>query len=99
MHWANPFTDHPQKQGVSYLEHWCFAMGIARRLLSSATAFALHALLPSIPVARRLDLEATADYLLRRNHWIESAKQASRHAGLLRNTRARRHSEELEALW
>jgi Family of unknown function (DUF6356) len=69
----NPFTTHPRKQGVTYLEHWCFAMGIAYRLLTSVVAFALHAMLPFIPIEPRLDLEATASYLQERNHWIETA--------------------------
>jgi hypothetical protein len=70
----NPFTTHPHKQGVTYLEHWCFAMGIAYRLLISVLAFALHAILPFIPISPRFDLEATAAFLAERNRWIESAK-------------------------
>jgi hypothetical protein len=70
----NPLTTHPHKQGVTYLKHWCFAMGIAYRLLISVLAFALHAMLPFIPIEPRLDLEATAAYLAERNQWIESAK-------------------------
>jgi hypothetical protein len=69
----NPFISHPRKQGVTYLEHWCFAMGIAYRLLTSVVAFVLHATLPFIPIEPRLDLEATAGYLQERNCWIESA--------------------------
>ena len=70
----NAFTTHPRKQGVTYLEHWCFAMGIAYRLLTSVVAFALHAMLPFISIEPRLDLEATAAYLAERNRWIETAK-------------------------
>ena len=70
----NPFTAHPQQQGISYMDHWFFAMGIAYRLLASVVAFALHAMLPSISIEPRLDLEATAAYLAERNHWIETAK-------------------------
>ena len=29
----NPFTAHTRNQGVTYVEHWCFAMGVAGRLL------------------------------------------------------------------
>jgi hypothetical protein len=76
MRLTNPFTEHPQRQGVTYFEHWCFAMGIAARLLRSVAAFALHALLPCAPIARRLDLEATAAYLYERNRWIESANRS-----------------------
>ncbi len=68
-----PFTEHPQNQGISYSEHWIFAMGIAWRLLSSVIAFAIHALLPFITIKRRFDLEATAAFLLERNRYIESA--------------------------
>lgn len=76
----NPFTAHPKHQGVTYLEHWRFAMGIACRLLASVAAFALHAALPSVPIARRLDLESTAAYLAECNRWIETTKQTA-HAG------------------
>jgi len=66
-------TDHPHQQGVTYFEHWNFAMGIAWRLLTSVFAFALHAALPFISIEPRLDLEATAAYLNERNHFIEAA--------------------------
>jgi hypothetical protein len=69
----NAFTGHPHEQGVSYFEHWSFAMGIAWRLLSSVVAFALHALLPFITIERRFDLEATSAFLLERNRFIETA--------------------------
>lgn len=70
----NPVTAHPQQQGITYVEHWCFAMGIAYRLLISVVAFAVHAILPFIPIEPRLDLESTAAYLTERNRWIETAK-------------------------
>ncbi len=73
----NPFASHPRKQGVTYLEHWCFAMGIAYRLLTSVVAFVLHAMLPCIPIEPRLDLEATASYLRERNRWIETARDTA----------------------
>ncbi len=69
----NAFTGHPHAQGVTYFEHWSFAMGIAWRLLSSVIAFALHALLPFITIERRFDLEATSAFLMERNHFIETA--------------------------
>ena len=88
----NPFTEHPQQQGITYVEHWYFAMGIAYRLLTSVVAFALHAILPRIPITSRLDLEATTDYLLERNRCIESVKGTTRFRGqpnftCLRNAR------------
>jgi hypothetical protein len=49
-------TEHPHAQGVTYFEHWGFAIGIAWRLLRSVFAFALHALLPFITIDRQLDL-------------------------------------------
>ena len=70
----NPFTTHPQQQGITYLEHWCFAMGTACRLLSSVVALGTHALFPFIPIKPELDLEATAAFLKERNEWIEAAK-------------------------
>lgn len=72
------FTEHPHAQGVSYLEHWGFAMGIAWRLLRSVVAFALHALLPCITIERQLDLEATSAFLLERNAFIETAAARAR---------------------
>lgn len=69
----NPFTRHPHRQGVSYVEHWHFAAAIAWRLLKSAVAFGIHALLPFVSIPRDLDLEATAACLMERNRWIEGA--------------------------
>jgi len=80
----NPFTTHPHRQGISYVEHFRFAMGIAFRLLTSVVAFALHAILPFSPIAPRLDLEATAAYLKERNRWIETA-----HGTRIRGTASR----------
>lgn len=74
----NPFTQHTQQQGVTYIEHLSFAMGISCRLLSSVFAFFIHALLPFIDIDVSLDLEATAGFLLERNHWIENAKANSK---------------------
>jgi hypothetical protein len=70
----NPFTEHTQQQGVTYIEHWCFAMGIAWRLLSTVVAFALHAMFPFIDIEKELDLEATAAFIHQRNESIENAK-------------------------
>jgi hypothetical protein len=67
------FTRHPYRQGVSYLGHWLFAMGVAGRLLASVLAFVLPAILPFITIGPRLDLEATSAFLLERNHFIETA--------------------------
>ena len=67
----NPLTKHTQEQGVTYWEHWDFAMSIAYRLLISVMAFAMHAMLPFKSIEPRYDLEATAAYLEERNHWIE----------------------------
>jgi len=72
----NPFTAHPHRQGVTYFEHWHFAMGISFRLLMSVLAFAVHALLPSISIKPRLDLEATAAFLTERNRWIDRSSRA-----------------------
>jgi hypothetical protein len=72
----NPMTKHTQEQGVTYWEHWGFAMGIAFRLFISVTAFAIHAMLPFISIESGHDLEATAAFLKERNHWIESAKRS-----------------------
>ena len=69
----NPFTEHPHQQGISYAEHWVFAMGIAYHLMACAIKFALHAMLPAIQIEPRFDLEATIAYLHERNQWIENA--------------------------
>ena len=67
------FTRHPIAQGVTYLQHLSFAMGIAWRLSRSIIAFALHGLFPFIDIEQRLDLEATSKFLLERNRYIETA--------------------------
>jgi hypothetical protein len=71
----NPMTKHTQEQGITYWQHWGFAMGIAYRLLISVMAFAIHAVLPFISIESSRDLEATSAYLEERNHWIESAHE------------------------
>lgn len=70
----NPFTQHTQQQGVTYIAHFFFAAGIARRLANSVFAFTTHAIFPFIHIDKTLDLEAMIDYLDERNKWIESAK-------------------------
>jgi hypothetical protein len=74
----NFLTRHPHIQGISYFEHWEFAMGIAWRLLRCVVAFAIHALIPPIRIEKKLDLEATSVYLLQRNSFIEAATQGAR---------------------
>jgi hypothetical protein len=68
----NPFTRHPQQQGLTYWEHLEFAVGIALRLLTSAVAFALHAVFPFIGIKPVLDLEETAGFMQECNEWIEN---------------------------
>jgi hypothetical protein len=77
----NALTKHPQEQGVTYWQHLDFAIGIACRLCSSMIIFALHALLPFIPIKPRFDLQATAAFLNERNRWIEAAKYRKQNDG------------------
>ena len=70
-----PFTEHTQAQGLSYLSHWSFAIGVAWRLMSSVLAFTLHAFFPFIHIERRLDFEATMEYINERNEWIANTKK------------------------
>lgn len=72
----NPFTEHPQQQGISYTEHMIFAMGIAQRLFHSVIAFTLHAIFPFVDIKQALDLEETANFIQERNEWIETMKQS-----------------------
>jgi len=72
---VNIFTKHTQQQGVSYLEHMSFAVGIAARLLSSVIAFTLHGIFPFIDIKKELDLEETARFINAKNNWIEDKKQ------------------------
>jgi hypothetical protein len=67
------FTQHPHDQGISYFEHWSFAMGIAWRLFRSVFVSAVHAVMPWITIEKQLDLEATSAFLLERNDFIEMA--------------------------
>ena len=71
----NIFTKHTQQQGVTYLEHLFFAVGIAIRLANSVIAFALHGIFPFIDIRKELDLEATARFINAKNIWIENKKQ------------------------
>lgn len=66
-------TDHPYAQGFTDGTHFAFAAGIAFRLLRSAVAFAIHAILPFVSIEPRLDLEATSAYLLARNRFVEQS--------------------------
>ena len=70
----NPFTIHTQQQGISYVEHMVFAMGIAHRLLRSVIAFTLHAVFPFLDIKVNVDLKSTAAFIEERNDWIESKK-------------------------
>jgi hypothetical protein len=70
----NPFTEHPHRQGLSYVEHLVFALGIAWRLFNSVIAFSLHALFPFISIKRELDLEETTKYMRECNDWLEIKK-------------------------
>jgi len=77
----NPFTRHPYHQGITYIEHWRFAMGIACRLLNSVAAFVIHALFPFVPISPRLDLESTAAFIRERNDWIEGIEGSRQERG------------------
>jgi len=70
----NIFTQHTRQQGVTYLEHLIFAVGIAIRLANSVIAFALHGIFPFIDIRKELDLEATARFIHAKNNWIEDKK-------------------------
>lgn len=70
----NVFTEHPAQQGITYREHFDFALGIAIRLLFSVMAFSLHAVFPFIGIRRSLDLEAMTEYMQKQNRWIENVK-------------------------
>ena len=72
----NPFTEHTQVQDLSYSEHWFFAIGVAWRLLNSAFAFTLYPIFfPFIHIERRLSFEATMDFLIEQNDWLENFKK------------------------
>lgn len=70
----NIFTKHTQQQGVTYLEHLFFAVGIAIRLFNTVIAFTLHGIFPFIDIRKDLDLEATARFINAQNNWIEGQK-------------------------
>ena len=71
----NLFTEHTQQQGLTYVEHWCFAMGVAWRLMNSMTAFTVHAIFPFISIARKYDFEATIAFMNQRNEWIAYSRE------------------------
>lgn len=70
-----PFTEHTQAQGLSYFEHWYFAIGVAWRLMNSVIAFTLHAFLPFIHIDRKLDFESMMVFINERNEWLENIKK------------------------
>ena len=74
----NIFTKHTQQQGVTYLEHMFFAVGIAVRLSNTVIAFILHGVFPFIDIKQELDLEETARYINAKNNWIENQKHSRR---------------------
>ena len=76
------FTEHTQQQGVTYLEHLCFAVGIAIRLLNTVIAFTLHGLFPFIDIKKELDLEETARFIHSKNNWIEGKKEYTQTAAV-----------------
>jgi len=65
------FTEHPHKQGFTYVTHWQFAAAIALRLFRSAFAFIVHATFPWVSIERQFDLEAMARFLLDENDLVE----------------------------
>ena len=71
----NLFTEHTHQQGLTYIEHWCFAMGVAWRLMNSMAAFTVHAIFPFISIARKLDFEATIAFIHERNEWIATTRK------------------------
>ena len=50
-------------------------MAVAWRLLNSVIAFTLYAFLPFIDIDRKLDFEATMDFINERNQWLENIKK------------------------
>lgn len=50
-------------------------MAVAWRLLNSVIAFTLYAFLPFIDIDRKLDFEATMDFINARNQWLENIKK------------------------
>lgn len=74
----NIFTKHTRQQGVTYLEHLFFAVGIALRLANTVIAFTLHGIFPFIDIRKELDLEATARFINAKNNWIEGKKHIKR---------------------
>ncbi len=76
----NIFTEHTNKQGVTYLEHLVFALNIAGRLFTSVIAFFLHGIFPFIDIRKELDLEATMQFLDEQNDWIEGMKESKQSA-------------------
>ena len=72
----NIFTQHPNQQGISYVEHMVFALNIAFRLLNSVIAFTLHGIFPFIDISKQLDLEETGRFIDEQNQWIEGMKKS-----------------------
>lgn len=68
----NLFTNLPHKQGFTWWSHFCFASGIAVRLLPSAANFAVHAVIPAVPMRTSWNLEGVCQFLNERNGFVEN---------------------------
>jgi hypothetical protein len=64
----NPLTKHAKENGhEGYFSHFKFAFAIAIRTGVASFVFAVHSILPFIPLPKFLNLEMTIQYLIRKN--------------------------------
>ena len=59
----NPFTQHPNSVGETYIEHMKIALYGAFRLGVSSVCFVFHSVFTFIPVPKPFDLDSTTDWL------------------------------------
>tara|TARA_R110000824_G_scaffold247300_2_gene436389 strand:- start:261 stop:476 length:216 start_codon:yes stop_codon:yes gene_type:complete len=65
---SNLFTKHAKENGhAGYFSHFAFAFPMSIRMSMAACAFALHSILPFIPLPKFLNLEMTIQYLIKKN--------------------------------
>lgn len=56
-------TEHHRSEGMTYIQHFVYALTIAARMLASAACLILHSVFPFICPPRGLDMESMRDFL------------------------------------
>ena len=63
---------HLRDNKTTYLEHLCFAVGVAGRLIPTILLLLLHAVIPVLKIPKKLSISGTSDYLFDKDYEIRS---------------------------